>query len=78
MSEGYSLKSIIAPCYECSQKGCGAYHDSCEKYQEYRKALHNRGSTIRKNKHMHHILNDIQFSGVDKHKKDLKQRNKYK
>ena len=78
MSEGYSLKSITAPCYECPQKGCGVYHDFCEKYQAYRNSLHDRKSTIRKNKHMHHILNDIQFSGVDKHKKDLKQRNKYK
>lgn len=24
-----------APCIECEKKGCGAYHDECEKYKEY-------------------------------------------
>lgn len=24
------------PCKDCERKGCGAYHDSCKKYQEYR------------------------------------------
>jgi hypothetical protein len=27
---------IINPCKECKSKGCGAYHDKCEPYQEYR------------------------------------------
>ena len=25
-------------CYSCPNKGCGAYHDKCEKYQEQVKA----------------------------------------
>jgi hypothetical protein len=24
------------PCRYCEKKGCGAYHDICEKYKEYR------------------------------------------
>ena len=23
------------PCKECPDKGCGSYHDQCEKYQEW-------------------------------------------
>lgn len=26
-----------SPCKECNLKGCGSYHDLCEKYQEFRK-----------------------------------------
>lgn len=26
----------ISPCKECEKRGCGAHHDSCEKYKEYR------------------------------------------
>lgn len=25
------------PCMGCERRGCGAYHDVCEKYIEYRK-----------------------------------------
>lgn len=25
-----------APCKDCPDKGCGAYHDKCPKYQEYK------------------------------------------
>lgn len=35
-----SLKS--APCVTCERKGCGSFHDQCEKYQaftEYRKQI---------------------------------------
>lgn len=28
---------IIAPCINCEKKGCGSYHDICEKYKEFRK-----------------------------------------
>ena len=24
-----------APCVDCERKGCGSYHDQCEKYREY-------------------------------------------
>lgn len=26
-----------APCKECENKGCGAYHDICQKYIDFRK-----------------------------------------
>lgn len=25
-----------SPCKRCEKRGCGAHHDSCEKYKEYR------------------------------------------
>ena len=28
-----------APCIECEKKGCGAYHDKCKLYQEFKKEL---------------------------------------
>lgn len=30
-----------APCAECENKGCGLYHDKCEKYKQY-KEKHNK------------------------------------
>lgn len=29
----------IPPCGKCERKGCGAYHDKCEKYKEYREKI---------------------------------------
>ena len=26
------------PCKDCDNKGCGVYHDICEKYKEYKKS----------------------------------------
>lgn len=26
----------ICPCKFCENKGCGVYHDECEKYQQFR------------------------------------------
>ena len=26
-----------APCKNCDRKGCGAYHDQCEKFLEYKR-----------------------------------------
>ena len=26
---------MICPCKDCENKGCGTYHDQCEKYQQY-------------------------------------------
>lgn len=26
-----------APCGKCERKGCGSYHDTCEKYKEYKR-----------------------------------------
>lgn len=29
---------IECPCRECERRGCGAYHDKCDKYQRYNEA----------------------------------------
>lgn len=28
-----------APCKECPRKGCGAYHDKCKEFAEYKAKL---------------------------------------
>ena len=28
---------INCPCINCEKKGCGAYHDKCEKYQAFKR-----------------------------------------
>lgn len=36
---------MICPCKDCENKGCGTYHDQCEKYQQYvewRNYIHNQ------------------------------------
>ena len=30
------MKQNNCPCKNCEKKGCGAYHDICEKYQAFR------------------------------------------
>lgn len=30
------MKKDNCPCKDCPKKGCGAYHDICEKYQAFR------------------------------------------
>ena len=27
--------TLVSPCKECNNKGCGAFHDKCEPYQEF-------------------------------------------
>lgn len=33
MSKVYKTKP---PCVECDKKGCGSYHDQCEKYKKWK------------------------------------------
>ena len=28
-----------APCVDCERKGCGAYHDQCEKFKQYKEEV---------------------------------------
>lgn len=35
------------PCLKCDKTGCGAYHDICDPYQEYRKFRTAEGEAIR-------------------------------
>lgn len=30
------MKKDNCPCKDCEKKGCGAYHDECENYQQFR------------------------------------------
>ena len=34
--------NIVPPCGDCEKKGCGAYHDQCEKYKEFREKVAER------------------------------------
>lgn len=36
-----------SPCVTCENKGCGAYHDKCEKFKEFRA----KADEVRKIKH---------------------------
>lgn len=31
-----SFLNISAPCVDCPRKGCGAYHDQCPEFQQYK------------------------------------------
>lgn len=44
MFSGYD--SNKSPCGTCDMKGCGAYHDTCEKYQQWRQEQLDRGEII--------------------------------
>ena len=30
---------VNSPCKDCENKGCGSYHDKCEKYAGYKEQL---------------------------------------
>ena len=32
-------KAPECPCKDCERKGCGVYHDNCEKYQSWKLIL---------------------------------------
>lgn len=29
---------VVAPCKDCERKGCGSYHDKCEKFIKFKNA----------------------------------------
>ena len=33
------MSRILPPCGTCERKGCGAYHDECEKYKEFKQQI---------------------------------------
>lgn len=33
------LNAPNAPCVDCEMKGCGAYHDQCEKFKQYKEEV---------------------------------------
>lgn len=37
---------LEAPCGKCENKGCGSFHDTCEKYQEFRAKTEERHEKI--------------------------------
>ena len=45
-----------APCEHCERKGCGAYHDICPEYQEYRqKNIEDYKKRVAKLNHRHDL-----------------------
>lgn len=38
------------PCKDCDRRGCGSYHDECEKFQEWKDGHSRRKETIKENK----------------------------
>lgn len=54
-----------SPCKDCEKVGCGAYHDSCEKFLEYKKS---------KKKEHGYIIESVQIrqdirSGIERMKR---------
>ena len=39
-----------SPCRECPQKGCGTYHDECERYQRWKEQESERHRLINESK----------------------------
>lgn len=58
-----------APCVDCNKKGCGAYHDKCDKYREFcekhNKELDCYHKVIRKAG----TLNSIRRDGINRMKR---------
>lgn len=55
-----------APCKNCARKGCGSYHDECEKYQKY---VNRQQEAYRKKEAAH----DLMSFEYDRKRKSLKE-----
>ena len=53
-----------APCKDCPKKGCGAYHDECPEYQEFRKER----NRINEEKREQQKCNEITIERAKRHK----------
>ena len=47
--EGFRKKLRVeqSPCIDCEKKGCGSYHDICEKYRAYKDKVEQSKQLIR-------------------------------
>lgn len=50
---------MICPCRDCNNKGCGAYHDVCTEYQEFRKYRDDRRTNKLKDSEIENTLVEI-------------------
>jgi len=58
-----------APCKDCPDVGCGAYHDICEKFQAYKK-LKEEEYKGRKLSSQHEAdLNSVEYTRIWRNKK---------
>ena len=48
---------MVCPCRDCENKGCGAYHDICEKYQDYKRYINRSKSNKLKSDEIRHTIN---------------------
>ena len=62
-------RTLIAPCKNCENKGCGIYHDKCEKYQQYKKEYKAMNSNINKQKEIQVKLNEMHNTRVKNYSK---------
>ena len=52
-----------APCKTCERKGCGAYHNECERYKDYINAQDTYNKSNRDRKKLYNDLYAMKFRG---------------
>ena len=50
---------MIAPCMDCPNKGCGAYHNECPEYLSWKNELDTKNEKIRNQKETRSMLDQI-------------------
>ena len=59
---------LEAPCKNCPKKGCGAYHDICQEYQDYRVKWEAMVNSHKKKKKIETELNSVEFDRLSRSK----------
>lgn len=57
---------VVPPCGNCENKGCGSYHDECEKFQKYKKMINDARDYRRR----HSMLNSLTINPKNKDRFD--------
>lgn len=53
---------MIAPCRDCPEKGCGAKHDTCEAFREYRE----KKDAMAANRVKERLITDTIIEGIER------------
>lgn len=59
----------VSPCKDCEKKGCGTYHDVCDKYQQYKVDRESMMKRVQKSSDLDHAFKDMIISKKTKQRR---------
>lgn len=55
------IRAEESPCIDCEMKGCGAYHDICEKYKAYKDMIARNRKAMRQDRATREYIKQTTF-----------------